>query len=480
MTVPITDLHVPLSPREALTELLACYRDQARFLNRADLYFRAEPSSVSLGSRIPPALTRFRTPWPAVRVAVNAYVDRISLEDFSIAGDEDTTEEIRDDLGPAITMSVLEAVAVGNGFLRTIVRADGTLSFAGVQGRDGAFLEDFDTGETLATMRVHRPRRWIGPVAAPQKVTVYTPGMATTFAINKGGERIAGDAWGVVEAVSFPAAPDALLMRPVINRQRAGQEYGRSEARDLYALQDQGSRTLTNISIISDSLAIPQRVLIADEPNSFADLSQIQAYLDSVLTLAGSGVKVDSWPAAQLQPLLDGMLTLSRQAATISGIPIMYWGIASDQTGVSGDAIRENDARLVVRATNMGKQWMPVIKDTIRDASLLRNRKPGAIEVKMTDPATPTPAAAVDAAIKLSQMIPVGGQPVIDREYLWDILRTPPDTRERIRALGDAVTLAQLLGDEVSSESSAIPPGSKTNPGGPPNGPRSGNAPVGG
>src|SRR5882724_11051544 len=365
MTAPLdlfADESGKIDPGEALTELLRSYRDQARFLVRADNYYRAEPSSVNIGSRIPPALALFRTPWPAVRAAVNAYTDRVSIEDIKLSDDDQTAEEIRDPIQPALTMAILEAVAIGNGYLRTVVKSDGSLLFTAVRGRDGAFLEDRDTGETLATMRVHRPRRWIGPVSAPRRVTVYTPGRATTFAI-QGTSTVNNAGWGILEDITFPKAPDAMLMRPILNRQRAGEEYGRSEARDLYPLQDQGSRALTNIAIISDSLAVPQRVLIASQPDSFKDLSMIQTYLDSILTLSGTDVHVDQWQAAQLSPLLEQMLMLGRQASAISGIPIIYWGIAGDRTQAA-DAIRENDARLVIRATQLSKQWTPAVKGT--------------------------------------------------------------------------------------------------------------------
>ena len=427
-------------PRQALDELMKNYRDQSGHLERADRYFRAEPSSVNIGSRVPPALARFRTAWPAVRVATNAYADRVSLEDISFSEAEDTVSQFRDGLGTALQMAILEALATGTGYIRTVVRDNG-VSFMATRGRDGAFWEDPDTGEMIATMRVHRPARYKGAVANPSTVTVYTPGRVTTF-----GRQVKafgmGDPWAVVEDVTVPSG--VLLMRPLINRARAGEPYGRAEARDLYALQDQGSRTLTDLSIATDALAVPQRVLIATLPESISDLSQVQAYMDSILALSGD-VKIDQWQAARLGPFIESMNGIGRYASSVSGIPLSYWGLSSDANAASGDAIRENDARLEIRSRQLGAQWTTTVSEQASDVAKLLKVKPGVISVKWADPATPTPTAAADAAIKISQIGTINGEIVVDRDMIWNILRVTPADRQRIRDAEELATINQIL-----------------------------------
>lgn len=432
-----------LTPRDALDELLKNYHDQAGYLIRADNYFRAEPSSVNLGSRVPPALAPFRTAWSAVRVATNAFADRVYVEDIRYSNQEakPLADDIREPLRVASSQAVLEALAVGTGYIRQIVLSDpDEVTYVACRARDGAFLEDLDTGETIATMRVHRPRRHRGPVAAPRRVTVYTPGRSTVFALDTGSS--GGDPWKPVEQVEY--ADGVMLMRPLVNRPRAGESYGRAEARDLYDLQDQGSRTLTNISIVADALAAPQRVLIAANPAAIQNLSQIKSYMDSILSLTGD-VKIDQWSAAQTQPLIEAMILLSRQASSVSGIPLSFWGVASEANPSSGDAIREDATRLEIRSRQLGAQFKPVITQIATDTARLHSVDPGRTTVVMGDPASITPSIATDAAIKLASIPPVNGQPVVDRELIWDVMRTPPATRTRLQNESDILTLDQIL-----------------------------------
>lgn len=452
-----------LSPEEALKELLENYRDAAAKLERNDRYYRAEPNSVMVGPKVPPALVRFATPWPAARIATHAYADRISVQDvrYSKKSAQTALDAIRDPLLVATKSAMLESLAVGIGYIRSVVLGDGTITFAATRGRDGAFVEDPDTGEILATLRVHRPKRIIGPISNPTTVTVYVPGSATLYTQVPGGK---GKNWVVKEIVTF--ADDILLMRPLVNRQRAGEPYGRAEARDLYAFQDQGSRTLTDLSIAVDSLAVPQKVLIASNPESFTDISMIQTYLDSVLPLKGDGVRIDQWQAAQLAPFIETMNGLSRQAAAVSGIPLSYWGVASDANNVSADSIRENDARLEIRSREIGRQWRPTIHDVAEDAAALLSLDPGVIEVEMSDPANPTPAAAADAMLKLAQVnLPEG--PILDRTYVWDQLGTDPETRRRIQDSGVAQRVNDIL---FGSQSAANPGVNPAQPGAQPSG----------
>lgn len=437
-----------MTPEEALEECLKYYRDQSPYQMRADMMYRAEPSSVSLGSRVPPALARFRTAWPAVRIATHAYADRVRLEDIGFSENPDRVEEIRDQFIVSWSSAILEALATGVGYHRKIVLEDGTLTFAATRGRDGAFIEDPDTGEILATMRVHRPRRYKGPIANPTKVTIYTPGRVSVFSRSGKGKMSTGGWVKDPEEIVVPG--DVLMMRPVINRQRAGDEYGRPEGRDLYSFQEQGSRALTDLSIATDALAVPQRVLIAAAPESLSDLSQIQAYMDSILALSGD-VKIDQWQAAQLAPFIEAMSGIARNASATSGIPLSYWGIASEANAPSGDAIRENDARLEIRSRAIGKQWTPVAVQSAEECAILLGFDPGVVTAKWADPSTPTPSAATDAAIKLAQVQPVNGEIVVDREMIWDTLRTPPETRDRIREAEQTADLDRLLTDPEAS-----------------------------
>lgn len=441
-----------VAPREMLLELLKVYRDQSRYLERADRYFRAEPSSVSIGKSIPPALAPFRTAWPAVRVATNAFADRVKLEDITWSDAQDRVEEFRTDLSSALNQAVLESLATGTGYLRTVDLGGGTVTFQAVRGRDGAFLEDADTGQVTASMRIHRPP-WYeqkGPIVNPQRVTVYTAGQWATFSTTPQKPVSLAEAQelnGWYEEASGTTPNNGLLMVPLLNRSRAGEPYGRAEARDLYALQDQGSRNLTGLSIAADALAVPQRALIAALPESISDLSTLETYMTSILALSGD-VKLEQWQAAQLQPFVEAAMLYGRKASEISGIPLSYWGISSEAQGASGDAIRENDARLEIRSREICDQFTkPLLAVLVVVAGLL-GVSPGRQAAKWADPSTPTPTAAADAALKLSQIQPIAGQIVVDREMIWNILRVSPEDRERIKELEESAEFKRMIAEQ--------------------------------
>jgi len=440
-----------VDPRTALDELMRIYRDQSRYLERADRYFRAEPSSVNIGSTIPPALARFRTAWPAVRVATNAFADRVKLEDLVWPDAQDQVEDFRTALSGELNRAVLESLATGTGYLRVVDLGAGSVNFQAIRGRDGAFWEDPDTAEVLAVMRIHRPPWYVnkGPIVNPQRVTVYTPGTWTEFAIepNALARKVPSDPWYEVDSGNVPG--QGLLMVPLLNRSRAGEPYGRAEARDLYGLQDQGSRNLTGLAIAADALAVPQRALIAALPESISDLSTLETYMTSILALSGD-VKLDQWQAAQLQPFVEAAMLYGRKASEISGIPLSYWGISSEAQGASGDAIRENDARLEIRSREICDQFTgPVLMVAAVVAALL-GVDPGRQAAKWADPSTPTPTAQADAALKLSQIGSINGQVVIDREMIWNILRVSPEDRERIREFEASEEFKKLMADQAA------------------------------
>lgn len=453
-----------VEPREALSELMKVYRDQSRYLERADKYFRAEPSSVNIGNAIPAALAKFRTAWPAVRVATNAFADRVKLEDVVWPDSQDNVEDFRTDLSGALNQAVLESLATGTGYLRVVDLGGGNVTFQAVRGRDGAFLEDPDTGEVTAVMRVHRPP-WYeqkGPIVNPQRVTIYTRGQWAEFTMTppRGATLAMAQVLGGWYPVQEGSVPNGgLLMVPLLNRSRAGEPYGRAEARDLYSLQDQGSRNLTNLSIAADQLAVPQRALIAALPESISDLSTLETYMTSILALSGD-VKLDQWAAAQLQPFVEAAMLYGRKASEISGIPLGYWGISSEAQGASGDAIRENDARLEIRSRELCDQFTkPVLLVLMAVAGLL-SVDPGRQSLKWADPSTPTPTAAADAALKLSQVGSINGQIVVDREMIWNILRVPPEDRERIREFEQSAEFKRLMAQQTAPE----PPANQSPP----------------
>ena len=83
---------------------------------------------------------------------------------------------------------------------------------------------------------------------------------------------------------------------------------------------------------------------------------------------------------------------------------------------------------------------------------------PGRQVAKWADPSTPTPTAAADAALKLSQIQPIAGQVVIDREMIWNILRVPPEDRARIIELEESAEFKALMAQQAQAAQATAPP----------------------
>jgi hypothetical protein len=425
-------------PEDAIARLLEFYRDSLPYLIRADKKYRSEPNDLNLGSRIPEQLQKFRTTVAWVRTLVKAYSDRVAIEDVT-SSDDAVQKQLTEWLPSIKTMfreALTDALGLGSGYMRIVQLESSAITFAAFGGMWGAHYNDPDTGELLATMRVQRDpslHRAV-PSATPALYTAYTPGAYINMQSTISGDL--GEQHSIPEGV--------LLVRPLVNRQRAGEAFGRPEGRDIWSIQDQASRALTALSIATDALAAPQRALIAAEETAYKDLTKAKLQLDSILTLAGD-VKLDQWPAAQLDPFSGTLSTLGRQASAASGLPLNYWGLTSDANAASGDAIREDGTRVEIRARQLGESFANEIRLLCADALRMAGLPSDDVQVRMADPSTPTPGASVDAAVKLASIPPVANQRVVDRTMLWDLLRLDPETRRRIEDEDAEAAFTQLI-----------------------------------
>jgi hypothetical protein len=228
----------------------------------------------------------------------------------------------------------------------------------------------------------------------------------------------------------------------LICRGEANNTFGRPEAKDAFTLQDAACRIATDMAVASAALAVPQRVLFGVEAEDFTRrkpdgtveldendqpkvLSGEELYMSRLLTISEPAGKLAEFSAAQLQNFTTALNAVTRQAAAVLGVPQSVFGVASDANPASGDAIRQDDARLIRRAEQLTSGFTPAWEGLFEYLLVQYGFGVQEVEIVWVDPSLPNLAARADAVFKLASVI-AGGKPL----YTWEELR---------RMLGDSL-----------------------------------------
>ena len=239
---------------------------------------------------------------------------------------------------------------------------------------------------------------------------------------------------------------------PLICRNEPGNTFGRPEAKDAFKLQDAACREATDMAIASATMATPQRLLLGAEAEDFADHdaegnvientvpSGDKLYMSRLLTISEPAAKVAEFAAAQLQNFATALNSTTRQASAILGVPQSLFGVASDANPASGDAMAQDDKRLIRRAEQLTRGFEPGWISMFQ--YLLREYDFGVQDVilRWVDPSLPNLSARADAVQKLST-INENGAPL----YTWQELRRKlGDSDDEIKAAEADREVAQV------------------------------------
>lgn len=219
--------------------------------------------------------------------------------------------------------------------------------------------------------------------------------------------------WELEDVIENPLG--AVPVVPLVNRPRLLKPDGESELSDVIPLADAVNKLATDMIVASEFHAMPRRWATGIQIPTGPDREQLQAdaaaYWDNATKgktwLAGSGVNFGQFSEASLDNFVAAIQLLTAQIAAVAGLPPHFLGINTDNPA-SADAIRAAEATLVERAQEKHRTWSGAYEQVMRLAVAARDGVPvdqidpdlRRMETVWRDPATPTPAQSMDAAVK--------------------------------------------------------------------------------
>lgn len=397
----------------------------------AERYWRKDITQRSVSVLLPPELRYLSSAIALTRVVVSAFEERIELRDVSAPGYDTLTDRLRrwrrlNDLDELFTFNTLEALITGRSYISVSGGDDGP-TFAVETAHGMVHATDPRTRAVTELLRVWRDGE------GRQHAVWYRPNR-TDYLIQADSGRWSPD----------PDVPDPVVEHgfgrptvvPFLNRARVAETWGQPEAKPVHSLQEDMSRCLTDLAAACALMAVPQRAVFGvderdlKDPATGEDIPAAQLYMSRLLTIADAGGRIAEFAAAQLSQFTSTLVSYARLASAVSGVPIAYFGVASEANPASGDAQRADDDRLVKRARRIARGFTRPAREVFRLAAEMdgeTNKEAlAAIDVRWADPAMITVGQKADYVSKLAA-IKTDPEMLLTPEYLLDILDLTPD-----------------------------------------------------
>lgn len=381
---------------------------------RMDAYYEGSQRLDQIGLAVPPELRRFETVvnWP--RVVVDEVVRRLDVRGFVMPGQDNASGALREgweanNLDSDAPLLSQETMIFGRGFVTVGANEDdpGHPLIRVEPSRQMAALVDGRTRQMLGLLRSYKDadgtrRRTL---MLPDS-TIWLRATTTGWAIeDRDDHRL-----GRVPAVMF------------LNRRRPGEWWGTSEMVDVIPLTDAAARTLTNLQVAQEGLAVPGRYIFGVDPTKMVDAKTgrpvpvWEAYYTALMVHANADAKAGQFTAADLKNFTETVNHYGQLAASVSGLPIRYFVVSTTNPAAEG-AIRADESRLVKNDERKQHDWGDAWGWVMGLYERLRTgRWPEAnrISTLWFDPGTPTFAQRADAVQKLA-----GGAPLLSRRGAW-------------------------------------------------------------
>jgi hypothetical protein len=276
------------------------------------------------------------------------------------------------------------------------------------------------------------------------------------------------DSWSAVIAKD-PSLPSVPFV-PMRTNPRRGM--GISDLKQLRPALDGANQFATNMMAAGDHHATPRKYATNVRQEDFVDENGDQVPLWKVAmgdvwaippakqenrSQPAPEVKVGQFSASDLRNFHESLKTIAQVAASKYGLPPLYMGYSSDNPA-SAEAIQFSLERLVLRATKRQLWYGGAWKRAARLQWAIMGNDPvevAGIEAKWANPATPTMASKMDAAIK---GVAAG---VIDNEQAWNDIgyseQTKKAMRERMNRTGARFAADLTAVDQIPQTPNTLP-----------------------
>ncbi|PWH05202.1 hypothetical protein DEO23_14065 [Brachybacterium endophyticum] len=389
-------------------------------------YYEGTVTLDSLGVSLPPQVRVLEQVAPFPKFAVDVLAEVLNPEGFTLASSQQTPDLLRrwwqaNNLDTAVKLAIVEALVQGQSFL-IVGPGTGDIPRITAHRRAGMAVEYDHMGEVSAAVRRYKSG---GEAFAAH----YLPG-ETLYYQHVGGDWVEVPGSRVTTGASRPAVV------PLTNKARLGDVNGRSEILEIATTTDAASRSLTNLQVAQELLAMPTRYVFADGAESPDSMEKaLKSYFGHFITGPSDG-KAGQIPGADLSQIVNTYKLYAQIISSVTGIPPSMLGISTDNPS-SAEAMRVAKDRLIARAEVKQSMFGDPIEDTARLALEMQGQKVAGLEtleLQWRDP------ALTSASAKSANILQAHAQGVVSAQTARDYLQLTPEQKAREDARGDAVS----------------------------------------
>lgn len=414
-----------------------------RLIERADSWVNEEWETLysggrrldALGVTLPPNVRILERSAAFPKLAVDVLAEALTPEGFTLDGDDETPELLRrwwqaNDMDTMAHLGIIEALVQKRSFFIVGNGVNGTPRITVHSPRGMAV--DFDhMGDVSEAVRIYGTRE--------NRFAAHYKAGETSYYAEQGGQ------WRHRETVGHKASRPAVV--PMINRARLGDTDGRSEIEEIKGVTDAASRTLTNLQVAQELLAMPVRYMFGKGLESLKDqagnpVDKVKAYFGTFVT-GPEGASIGQLTGASLQEFHNTYKLYCQEVSSITGIPPAMLGISTDNPS-SAEAMRVAKERLISKAEVKQHMFGDALEDLAKLALEFEGVEVEGIEtlkLHWRDPAIPS------ASAKAANFMQAHAQGVVSAETARDGLGLSPAQKARENARGNAdVARYQQLG----------------------------------
>lgn len=373
-------------------------------------YYEGDHLLEQLGLAIPPELRKFTVflAWP--RTVVDAVEQRLDVQGFRMPG-QSADRSLWDvwqynNMDERQTFAHTDSLALSRSYICVGTNdEDPEYPIITVESPDQMIaVRDPRTHRVRAALRSYDPDGGLD-----KRATLYLPNQ-TRWLIRDGQNWVDEFDPDEHNLGTVPVVP--MVNRNRATRRRNASIEGVSEMADIIPLADSAARALTNLQLVQETLAVPQRYILGASKGDFVDqngnpLSVWESYFGGILAAGNAGGKAGQFDAAEISNFENAMNMYARLGSGVSGLPIEYFGL-NTQNAPSAEGQRAGETRLIKKAerkqVSFGHSWESVQRLVMRFRDGEWNPDARRMETIWRDAGTPTIAQVNDAVVKRFQV----------------------------------------------------------------------------
>ena len=433
-------------------------RGRAGYENR-EKYYEAEKHLDALGVTLPSDVRVLEMISSIPKLAIDVLVEVLNVDGFTLQGNSELVDTLRiwwqaNNLDTEFPLAMTEALVQGQSY---ILVGNGDDEVPSITVHDARYVATHRNafGKLDEAVIVFGTERDSSDVDGDDSryAAHYTPGKLRTYV-----EDGVGDWRPISGEVSTNIRGIPLV--PMTNRTRLKDFHrGRSEITELLGLADGESRSLTNLQVAQELLALPQRYLFGNGISQLKDqsgnpVSKFKAYMSALWT-GPQDAKAGQFPGADLSQIIDVIKLYNQKVSAITGIPPSMLGISTDNP-TSAEAMRAAKERLITRAEFKQRLFSDPLEEAMRIAlemyDLLPEDGAKTLEVSWRDVATPSKAS------RMANLLQAHSQGVISAHLAREHMDLTPEQRaeedRRESSMGDLMRSIGVQGAPNAAGSS--------------------------